>query len=367
MLAVVTRDDLRDIDPYYSVACRDQAILAVDGARFARDAVAAVVAEDERTAVETLGVHASRCRIARGWAVWRRSEGGRMLRPFEIHQPESVQAASGLVARHGEEAVFYAGGTEVLLVMKEGLVRYRHLVDVKTIPGLSGIAYDAATQTLQIGCTATHCALEEHPAVCGHFPLVAQVETQVANTRVRNVGTIGGNLCFAEPHADPGTLFLAYDAEIELASVTETRTIAAEQFFTGAFETARRYDEVLTQIRLKRWGPHTRGAYMKFGFHERPTLGVAVALTLDAAHQSVQESRIAVGCVGPKPFRARAAETALRGVSLTDAERKIDEAAGLASADAEAISDLHGSAEYKQEMVKVFVRRALRAAVARFQ
>jgi carbon-monoxide dehydrogenase medium subunit len=289
-----------------------------------------------------------------------------MLWPFEIHQPESVAAASRLVGQYGDDAAFYAGGTELLLVMKEGLVRYGQLVDLKTIPGLGEIAYDPAAGTLRLGALATHRAVERHPAVRSHFPVIAEVENLVANVRVRNVGTIGGNLCFAEPHADPGTLLLTFDASVELASDGGARTVPMIGFFVGPYETVRQPGEVLTSITLTRWGDHTRGAYMKFGYHERPTLGVAVALTLDAAHTHTTDVRIAVGCVGPAPARMPAAEDLLTGLPLADAERRLDEAAAAAARSVDAVSDLHGSAEYKTEMVKVFVRRAFRAARARF-
>ncbi len=288
-----------------------------------------------------------------------------MLRPFEIHQPETVGVASEVLARHGDEAAFYAGGTELLLVMKEGLVRYRHLIDLKTIPGLNTVSYEG--QMLGIGGTATHSILERHPAVREHFPIIAEVEHLVANVRVRNVGTIGGNLCFAEPHADPGTLFLIFDGDVELVSSRGTRTVPLQQFFVGAYETARQPDEVLTQVRLRRFGDHTQAAYMKFGIHERPTLGVAVGVTLDRAHAKVEEARIAVGCVGPMPVRMPEAEARLRGASVRDSDGALEGAATAAGEAADAITDLHGSAEYKKEMVKVFVRRAYRAAVAKFQ
>ena len=290
-----------------------------------------------------------------------------MLPPFELHQPDDVRTASALVDRYGDAATFYAGGTELLLIMKEGLAAYRHLIDLKTISGLSQITYDEDAGWLSIGGTATHYALERHPVIRRHVPIVAEVERGVANLRVRSVGTIGGNLCFAEPHADPGTLLLTFDAEIDLASHEETRAVPIGQFFAGAFETARRPHEVLTRIRVRPWGPHTRGAYMKFGFHERPTLGVAVAVTLTPDRSGVVDARIAVGSVAPAPTRMPEAEAMLRGRSVSDAEAALKEAAAAAASAVDAVSDLHGSAEYKQEMVKVFVRRAYRAAVQKFQ
>jgi len=289
-----------------------------------------------------------------------------MLRPFELHQPSDVTAASALVGRYGDAATFYAGGTELLLIMKEGLVAYRHLVDLKTIPGLGEIVYDDASGWLSIGGTATHYALERHPVVRRRAPIIGEVERHVANIRVRSAGTIGGNLCFAEPHADPGTLFLTMDAEIDLASAEGARTVPIDRFFAGAFDTARRPDEVLTRVRVRPWGSQTRGVYTKFGIHERPTLGVALALTLDTDRTVVRGVRLAVGCVGPSPVRIAEAEGRLQDAAMSEIGPHLDAAAQIAGDAVDAVDDLHGSAEYKREMVKVFVRRAFHAAAARF-
>ncbi len=289
-----------------------------------------------------------------------------MLRAFEIHQPASVEAASRLRGQYGDDSAFYAGGTELLLVMKEGLLHYAHLIDLKTVAGLDAIRYDGQTRELRIGALATHSAIEHDAVVREHSPLLAEVERAVANVRVKNVGTIGGNLCFAEPHADPGTLFLACEATLCLQGGSGRREVPAAEFFTDAYETARTPDEVLTEVRLPVLGPHTRGAYFKFGFHERPTLGVALALTLDPKHESVQEARVAVGCVNPCPTRLRPVEDKVRGMAVRDLLARLEDVSAATDGTVRAATDLHGSAEYKQEMVKVFVRRAFRAACARF-
>jgi aerobic carbon-monoxide dehydrogenase medium subunit len=290
-----------------------------------------------------------------------------MLRPFELHQPTTVEEASRLLGRYGDDAGFYAGGTELLLVMKEGLLRYTHLVDLKTIPGLDRIAYDTAANTLRIGALATHAAVERSPVVARHFPLLTEVESTVANVRVKNVGTLGGNLCFAEPHADPGTLCVACDAVVRLEGPAGGRDVPAGEFFVGAYETARRPDEVLTGIRLPAPGPRTRGVYMKFGFHERPTLGVAVLLTLDGDGDArIADTRVAVGCVNPRPTRLFGVEAKVNGRTVADVLRTLKEISEAAAGDVAPADDLHGTADYKMEMTKVFVRRALRAAGARF-
>src|SRR5947199_3985525 len=256
-----------------------------------------------------------------------------MLRPFELSEPTSVAEASELLARHGDAARIYAGGTELILAMKEGLIHYEHLVNVKTIPGLAGVRLDAGT--LRLGAATSHRALERDPLVREHFPAVARMEADVANVRVREVGTLGGNLCFAEPHADPGTLLLVYDASVVLAQQGGTRTLALEQFFVGPFEVAMADDEILTAIRVPVLPAHTAAAYLKYGLLERPSVGVAVALT--ALPIQVQEVRIAVGCVGPTPRRLRDVESLLSQKQLAEVQATLDTAGALAGSAADAV------------------------------
>ena len=284
-----------------------------------------------------------------------------MLRPFALYQPATVAEASEVLARDGRDASLYAGGTEVLLILKAGLLRVRSLIDVKRVPGLAEIRADDGH--LSIGATATHRAVERAPAVHARCPLVAGVARHVANIRVRNVGTVGGNLAFADPHSDLATVFLVFDAVVRLASRAGERELPLGDFVRGAYETARAEDELLTAVRLAPWPAGAAGAYVKFGVHERPTLGVAVALMRDGA--AIAGARVAVGCVGPRPQRAGAAEERLRGWALADLERHADEVAALAAGEVEPVTDLHGSSEYKRDMTRVFVRRTLLVAAAR--
>jgi carbon-monoxide dehydrogenase medium subunit len=191
------------------------------------------------------------------------------------------------------------------------------------------------------------------------------VARHVANIRVRTVGTVGGNLAFADPHSDLATVFLTFDAAVQLGSRGGTRALPLADFVLGAYETARAEDEVLTAVRLAPWPPGTAGAYVKFGVHERPTLGVAVALTRGDGDGAIAGARIAVGCAGPRPRRLGAAEARLAGWSPADVERHAAEVAGLAAAEVDPVDDLHGSAEYKRDMTRVFVRRTLLVAAAR--
>jgi carbon-monoxide dehydrogenase medium subunit len=281
-----------------------------------------------------------------------------MLQPFALEEPTSVREASALLARYGEAARLYAGGTELLLAMKEGLLHYDRLINIKTIAGLSGITRDV--DALRIGATTTHRTLERSPEVHTHFPALTRLEAHIANVRVRGTGTIGGNLCFAEPHADPGTLLQVYDARVKLARQGSARTLAIEAFFVGTFEVALAGDELLTEIQIPYLPAHAAAAYRKFGLLERPSVGVAVAVT--ALPSGVQDVRMAVGCVGPTPRRIHEAEAMLSGKEIAAVRACLPAAGELAGRAADAVSDLHGSADYKAYLVGVLLRRAFEDA-----
>jgi len=285
-----------------------------------------------------------------------------MLRPFALHRPGTAAEACGLLARLGDDAVPYAGGTELLLLMKLGLLRPRHLIDVKRVAGFDAIT-DGARLTL--GAAVTHRAVERSPLVGRHCALLAAVARHVANVRVRNVGTVGGNLAFADPHSDLATLFLTLDATVELVSGRGRRELPLTDFVRGAWETARAPDELLASVRLTPWPSGTAATYVKFGVHERPTLGVALALCRAAAGARVGEARLAIGCVDARPARVPAAEARLTGVAVAELEDVAGAVAEAAAAAVDPADDLHGSADYKRAMVAVFVRRALRIAAAR--
>jgi carbon-monoxide dehydrogenase medium subunit len=289
-----------------------------------------------------------------------------VLRPFTLHRPDTAEEACGLLAQLGEDSAPYAGGTELLLLMKLGLLRPRHLVDLKRLAGFDAIRTEGGE--LVIGAAVTHRMVERSGLVQSRWPIVASVARQIANVRVRNVGTLGGNLAFADPHSDLATLLLALQARVELVSPRGRRELAVAEFVRGPWDTARQADEILASVRLASWPPGAVASYVKFGVHERPTLGIALVLVPGrdgGTRAPVADARLAIGCVNPRPARAAKAEARLRGGGVADLEDVSAEVAALAAASVDAADDLHGSADYKREMVAVFVRRALRAAVAR--
>lgn len=278
-----------------------------------------------------------------------------MLRRFRLEEPETVKDASELLARYGEASRIYAGGTELLLAMKEGLIQYERLINVKRIPGLNQVKLENGT--VRIGALTTHRSLENDPLLRQQLPAFGRMERNVANVRVREIGTLGGNLCFAEPHADPGTLLMALGAKLIAEKSSSKREITAERFFVDAYETCLEPDELLTEIRVPSVPQPAGAAYLKFGYLERPSVGLGLFLAWNGS-DAITEARVAVGCAGPKPRRVEEAEELLKGKSSKQASSLLGRAGEIAGRAADAISDLHGAADYKEHIVGVLLKRA---------
>jgi carbon-monoxide dehydrogenase medium subunit len=246
--------------------------------------------------------------------------------------------------------------------MKEGFVQFERLVNVKGVTGLNEVKQNNGE--VHIGALSTHRELESSPILKEKLPALVKLEQNVANVRVRQVGTIGGNLCFAEPHADPGTLLIALGARLVAEKGEHKREITAESFFVDAYETALEPDEVLTQIIIPVPTQPSGVCYMKFGYLERPSVGLAVAVKLNPAKTEIEDIRIAVGCAGPAPKRVAEAEALLKGKSLDEATRNIPQAGETSGRASQAISDLHGAQDYKEHIVQVLLKRSFQSALS---
>jgi carbon-monoxide dehydrogenase medium subunit len=284
-----------------------------------------------------------------------------VLDRFTIHQPQSVAEVSELLVRFGPEAAIYAGGTELLIVMKERLAHFPHLIDIKRIPGLKEIAFDAERRELSIGAVATHRDLERSAVVRERFPALSDLEAAVANIRVRNAGTIGGNLCFAEPHSDPATLLTALDARLTLTSTAGTRRISMASFITGLMETARHRDEILVTITVPEPASNAGVAYERFKLHERPTAAVAAVIAVDDG--AIRDARVVVGSVGDRPQRLLETERMLRGQLAAAATASI--AAGAIQDEVETSGNVFESEAYTRQLARTVGRRAVAAAIQR--
>jgi carbon-monoxide dehydrogenase medium subunit len=261
----------------------------------------------------------------------------------------------------GPDAAIYAGGTELLIVMKERLAHFPHLIDIKRIPGLQDITFDAERRELSIGAVATHRDLERSPVVRQRFPALGKLEAAVANIRVRNAGTIGGNLCFAEPHSDPATLLTALDAQLTLTSTAGSRRLPMESFFTGLMETARHPDEVLVTISVPEPAANTGVAYERFKLHERPTVAVAAVIAVNDG--TISDARVVAGSVGERPQRLLEAETILRGQPAVSESATI--AADVIRDEVATSGDVFESEAYTRQLARTVGRRAIATAIER--
>jgi aerobic carbon-monoxide dehydrogenase medium subunit len=263
---------------------------------------------------------------------------------FELHRPATVAEAAALRAELGDSAALYAGGTELLLAMKLGVLAYDHLIDVKRIDSLRGIARENGH--VRIGATVTHREIETNESVP---PALAELARNVANVRVRAAGTLAGNLAFAEPHADPPALLVALGARVVLAGVNGRRELPLEDVIAGPYETELGDDELIEAVIVPVPDADVRAAYRKFQVLERPAVGVAaVGRVRDGV--LVEAPTVVAGAVDERPVRIPA-----------------DDLDALAAAAAEAVDpvdDLSGSAEYKRHLTGVLAQRAVEALTA---
>jgi carbon-monoxide dehydrogenase medium subunit len=281
-----------------------------------------------------------------------------MIGSLQLLQPTTVQEASKALAEFGDEAKIYAGGAELLLLLRNGLLNAEILVDVKKIEMLHRIT--AENGMLRVGACVTHHALENNLLVRDHAPSLAYAESQVANVRVRNQGTLGGNLVFNDPHSDPGTVLLIHNASVTAGNDKGERRIALHDFFIDMYATALEPGELLLYVDIPALPAGMKSAYVRLHRYQRPTLGVAVGTRMN--NGALEQVRLAVGCVGPKAERLTELETKITGTKLGDARRILAEDKNYLRDRIRPVDDLLGSAEYKLYMTGVMLGDALEAA-----
>jgi carbon-monoxide dehydrogenase medium subunit len=279
------------------------------------------------------------------------------VRPFEYVEPETLDEALALLAEDADETHVLAGGTSLVILMKQDLVRPERVIGLRRLAPLRSID---AGNGLRLGALATHGALARSAAVRGFAPALARTFAAVATVRIREQATLGGNLAHADPAQDPPVTLLALDASAIAVSATGTRSIPLAALFVDVFETSLDPGELLVRVELPPLPAGARATYRKFlpnTLDDYATVSVA-AVAATGADGTCTHARIALGGAGPVPFRATAAERALIGRPLGD--DAIREAAALAAAAADPIDDLRGGAAYKRAMAAVWTERALR-------
>jgi aerobic carbon-monoxide dehydrogenase medium subunit len=282
---------------------------------------------------------------------------------FDYFEPDSVQDACALLNQHGEDARVIAGGTALLIWMRMKLLNPRVVISLAKLPDFDSIRFDPKNG-LTIGAGARHRDIELHPAVREHYPLLHETFRKVAQPRIRNMATIGGNLCQGDPMTDPGASLLALDAKAALASSKGERIVPLTEFFVDYYQTAIESGEILTEIRVPPPVSGLRWSHIKFlprSQEDFATVGVALALRLRG--DTCDEVRLALNSVAPTILRAKRAEAILCQQKISD--KLISEMAEVAASETDPIDDNRGSAEYRREMVKVLVRRAAQEALQR--
>jgi carbon-monoxide dehydrogenase medium subunit len=284
-----------------------------------------------------------------------------MIAAFEYFAPKTVRETLSLLSKYKEEAKIIAGGQSMLVVMRQRLLTPEYVIDIKGLTDLEYIKYDEK-QGLRIGAMTIHRDIEKSPVIQKHFAVLSEMEGNLATIQTRNWGTIGGNLCHGDPAGDPAPVLIALKAKLKLVSSAGERVIDTEEFSEDYLEVALKPNEMLAEIQVPTPAPHTGTAYEKLMVMkgDMGVVGAAVSITLDVKG-SCQDTRIALSNCSSVPLRAKKAEKVLIGKAINDA--LLAEAGEVASSEADPPADVHGSIEYRREMIKVFVKRVAQIAL----
>jgi carbon-monoxide dehydrogenase medium subunit len=277
--------------------------------------------------------------------------------PVEFYQPTTLQDASRLIKENGSGGRFLAGGTDLVIAMKEKGLVPKYIVDLKRIAGLTGIR-EIADGAIALGALTTMREIEISPLINRKYPFLAQSAAEVGSIQIRNRATVGGNMANATPSADVAPALIALNARVKIVDSDGERVLALEDFFRGPGQTVMSSDEILTEITIPKSGETLVGDYIKFSPREMMDLayvGIAVAYSRDGG--KCTGVRIVLGAVAPTPIRARKAEALLEGQELTEA--LAERAGAIAATEAKPISDVRSTADYRRAMVAAMTKRAL--------
>jgi carbon-monoxide dehydrogenase medium subunit len=285
------------------------------------------------------------------------------MNAFDYRAPRRLDEALALLQEHGPDARVVAGGTALVTMMRQRLVRPACLVSLRDVEGLDRI--EATNGAIRLGALVTHRAVEVSPLIRERLPVLAETFRRVGTVRIRHMATVGGALAHADPNQDPPVTLLALDATVEIRRASGRRELPLREFFRDYYETALEPGELVTAVTVPLLPAASGASFVKFlprTADDYATVAAAATVTLEPDGQSCRQVRIALGSVGMTPLRARAAEAALVGQRLD--EGVLRAAGAAAQTEVDPVSDHRGSAAYKREMVSVMVGRALTQAAA---
>jgi carbon-monoxide dehydrogenase medium subunit len=284
-----------------------------------------------------------------------------MIHDFTYLKPGTLQEALSMLADHKDECKIICGGQSLLVVMRQGMVVTDYLIDIKGLDELSYITYDEK-EGLKIGATTTHRTIEKSELIKQKCPILVDIEKKVASIQIRNWGSIAGNLAHGDAQAgDLAPSLIALNAKVKLASSKGSRIMPLQEFYTGFFENAMSNEELMVEVQVPPVRPRTATAYTKFNLigNDQGIVGVASTVAVDQSG-ACQEARIVLGNAGVIPIRAKNAEQVLRGKKLGD--KLLEEAGEAAAGEAEPVSDIHASEEYRRHLIKVLTKRMVKRA-----
>ena len=285
------------------------------------------------------------------------------LPKFEYFAPESLEEALRLLMEIGDGAYLIAGGTDLLVKMRNRLLTPKAIIGLKKIKGLGRISFNKK-EGLGIGATALLADVASHSVVRKHYPAIAYAAGETANVQIRNMGTVAGNLCNAAPSADNAPILIAMGAEVTLMSMKGERQIPLDQFFKGPGLTAIKPGEILTSIFVPLPPPRSGTSYQHISARSKvdiSAVGLGVMITMNG--EACKEASIALGAVAPTPIRAINTERMVKGKRLS--LQLLDKAGVRASKECSPITDVRATAEYRKKMVAVLTKRALIEAKGR--
>jgi len=287
------------------------------------------------------------------------------MTPFELLEPRSLKEAAGLLGDGDTSVRPMAGGTAVMLMMKMGVLRPTRLVSLRAVEKRYSEIGAAPDGGLRIGAMATLSALERSSLVKSKAPVIVRTLRTLSNVRVRNVATLGGHLGHADPHMDLPPVLIALGATVTTVSARGGRTLPLEELHAGYLETTLERGELIAEVTVPAQGQR-RAAYLKCttrSADDWPALGVAVSLDISSENEggAVRDALIVISAATDKPTRLTGAEGVLRGARPDEATLR--RAGDAGAAEAGVIADAHGSAAYKRELARVYVARAIRAAL----
>jgi carbon-monoxide dehydrogenase medium subunit len=287
----------------------------------------------------------------------------RSLPDFEYFAPKDIREACRLLQEHDGRAKVMAGGTDLLVHMKHRAVIPQYVIGLKHLSDLGYLEY-GEDRGLRIGPLTTHQSVAESPIIRRRFEALGTACSKVGTPQIRSMGTVGGNLCNGSPSSDSAPPLIALNAAVKLLGVEGERIIPLEAFFVGPGETALRAGEILTEIQVPSPPDRAKLTYRKLPARtavDMAAVNVAVLLNLDSKNEICEEIRIVLGAVAPTPIRARRAEEVLRGKKIEN--QLLERTAHRASEEAQPISDIRSSADYRREMIKVLTEQAIREAL----